>query len=874
MKNLRNNGIILYSIAGILLGLLIVSLALVVNYQNGFDGYFYQMFNYSHDFFIIASLPFVLGILFCYIGLKREKYFLLNQQVTIYLKQEKLMHYESKNKLETALKVARIGSWEIDYLNNKSYISDELRRIYDLPMEGPISNEALYKNVVAEDLDLLNQMTALAANGSQQVEFEYRYMIKGEVNHMISNICPRKDEAGNLISLFGTVQNITYKKRTELALKKSEEEKAVVLNNTQTLICLHDLDGKILDVNEAGEKMSGYKKANLIGQNISFLIAPDYRNLFTDYLEEFKTSTTTKGTLQVVTGTGEKRIWLYQNTLYHNNGANPYVIASAIDITESILAKNEIEKQQLITRQIIENSPNVIFVVDEQDQIVLANKNFSNFYNYNEKSTPSVKMLCKGNDDIFLGDAGLISTMQDGEILRGEGKLQNIRDNHEHCFIIIKRCFKEKNGKKYLLGFGMDITQRYQIETDLKAANEIVERSLKVKSQFLANMSHEIRTPLNAVIGFTDLLSETPLNFDQSEYVEIVKTASQNLLALINNILDMSKIESGTITLESLPIDIKQIITDIRKILEPKAKTKGIEIITNFPNNIPEKVIGDQLRLSQIMFNLLGNAVKFTDKGKITITCKMVQGSDAQKHYISFSVKDTGIGIPVDKHNDIFERFTQANIDTQRLYGGSGLGLSIVKSIVDMQGGTLSVESKEGEGTMFHFILTFKKYEETQNLTEIKSPDGARILSINAQKPIQVLLAEDNVINAMLATKVLSQKGFDVKHVSNGKLAVEAVQQNRYDVVLMDIQMPELNGIGATMEIRKLNSPVSKIPIIAMTAHSLHGEIQNCYNAGMNGYLAKPFKPEDLFSAIIDALNGEDKNDFNHLNPVALSKVS
>jgi CheY-like chemotaxis protein len=175
---------------------------------------------------------------------------------------------------------------------------------------------------------------------------------------------------------------------------------------------------------------------------------------------------------------------------------------------------------------------------------------------------------------------------------------------------------------------------------------------------------------------------------------------------------------------------------------------------------------------------------------------------------------------------------------------------------------------------MFHFILSFKKYEETKNLTEIKSSDGAKILSINAVKPIQVLLAEDNVINAMLATKVLSQKGFDVKHVANGALAVEEVQKNKYDVILMDIQMPEMNGIAATQAIRNLHCVEGKIPIIAMTAHSLHGEIQNCYNAGMNGYLAKPFKPEDLFNAIIDALNNDEKNEFNNINPRLLSKVS
>jgi PAS domain S-box-containing protein len=431
--------------------------------------------------------------------------------------------------------------------------------------------------------------------------------------------------------------------------------------------------------------------------------------------------------------------------------------------------------------------------------------------------------------------------------------------NGEICYMtsnISPRINKEGKLAGYFVTV-QDITQRHQAEMDLRAANEMVERSLKVKDQFISNMSHEIRTPLNAVIGFTDLISETSLTKEQGNYIEIVKTASQTLLALINNILDLSKIESGNLVLEVLPIDIRHVVKDITRIFEHKAKAKNLQINTNIDSSVPFKVLGDQLRLSQILFNLLGNAIKFTEEGSIDIYCKLVKGQDKQKQYIAFTIKDTGIGVPAEKQNDIFERFTQANTDTQRLYGGSGLGLNIVKSIVDMYGGTLTMESMKDKGTEFHFVLPFKNYVETNDVIEVPSIEGNKGLPpVSPQRPdINILLAEDNLVNAMLAKEVLIRRGYNVHHVTNGEFALDAVQQNKFDVIIMDIQMPVMNGISATKNIRKLPGAVAKIPIIAMTAHSLHGEKQNCFNAGMNGYISKPFKPDDLHAAITECIN-------------------
>lgn len=791
---------------------------------------------------------------------RKEKELALENEIAERKELEKQL-LANKNKLEQAIEIAQVGAWEVDSITKTLYLSKELRTIYHMPLTGDISMEELFRHIHPEDMEFIWTSIQQAAKGETH-EIEYRYFLDGETRHMISNIAPRLDEAGNLTGYVGTVKDITHRKLFELALKKSEEEKAAVLDNAQAVICLHDLDGVILDVNLAAEKLTGYSKKELIGSSLTKLISPDFHQYFGSYLSELTGKKNAEGSFQIIKKDGTRRAWLYQNALYDNKDGNPYIIASAIDITESVKAQNEIEKQQQFISQIIENSPNIIFVMNEQHEVVLHNKTFSQYYLCGEKNSLAVTDLVQGSEDIFLGDFAEMLELEDGEMIRLEGSMpgNDCTGNTTSWFNVIKKCFTDKKGKKYILGIGMDITGRYQIETDLIAANEMVERSLKIKDQFISNMSHEIRTPLNAVIGFTDLLSDTQLAKEQAEYVDIIQSASQNLLALINNILDLSKIESGNLALECRPIDVQQIVTDAVKILEPKAKGKGIELKNHIGKNIPAKVMGDQLRLSQILFNLMGNAIKFTDVGYVEITCKMVNGPDDSKQYISFSVRDTGIGVPVEKQEAIFERFTQANTDTERLYGGTGLGLNIAKGIVDMHGGTLKMESTPSKGTVFHFILPFDKYEGTANETPAENTGAHRNLSLPAGTTVHVLLAEDNAINAMLARQVLENGGFTVTHVVNGALALEAVQKQHFDAVLMDIQMPVMNGVAATEQIRALEGPVSKIPIVAMTAHSLYGEMQNCYNAGMTGYVSKPFKPENLFAALLECIDLQNNN--------------
>ncbi len=1004
MKNYSYKGVLKYTGAGILLGLMLVVNAYLLNRQHGFNGPWFHIFDYSPDFSIIMLSPLILGLLFCFIGIRWQQLLAFNRQISHTLSHEQMLssmadkqlkllgkvvaqineaviisdntgcilwtnegfsaitgysleevigrkpdsfligpesqaetlsnirlnmfkgeavveemiHYKkdgspywamisvkpihndigdithyisietditmrkekemdledeiserkeleqlllaNKQKLEQAIEIAQVGAWEVDVNTRALYLSKELRTIYHIPLQANVTLDELFSRIHPDDLNLMHERIAASPHGETH-EIEYRYLIDGEVRHMISNIAPRMNAAGEVTGYVGTVKDITQRKNFELALRKSEEEKAAVFNNAQTVICLHDTEGIILDVNPATEKHTGFTRNELIGTSLIKLIAPEFRNFFGNYLSELAKNKNASGSFQIIRKDGSKRAWLYQNALYDNKDGKPYIIASAIDITETVRAQNQIERQQQFINQIIENSPNIIFVMNDQLQLVLHNKTFSQYYHCNGKSRLSAAVLSKGENDIFLGDYHSMLELEDGEMIRLEGSMP-ANENGENSIVwfnVIKKCFKDRKGKKYILGIGMDITARYQVETDLIAANEMVERSLRIKDQFIANMSHEIRTPLNAVIGFTDLLSDTHLNHEQDEYVGIIRTASQNLLSLINNILDLSRMEAGSLALKSEPMDVQQIVRDALRIVEAKAKPKGLELRCHTDEQIPATLMGDPLRLSQILLNLVGNAVKFTDEGYVEVSARLVKGPDENKHHIAFTVKDTGIGVPAEKQEAIFERFTQANTDTERLYGGTGLGLNIAKGIVDMHGGTLKMESTPGKGTSFHFILPFNRQESADSTAPATPSVQTRRFKLEPGTTVNVLLAEDNAVNAMLARQVLENAGFTVTHVNNGMEAIEQLRQASYDVILMDIQMPVLNGISATEQIRAMDGPCSQVPVVAMTAHSLYGEMQRCYNAGMNGYVSKPFKPEALFTAILEAIRQPDQ---------------
>ncbi len=385
-------------------------------------------------------------------------------------------------------------------------------------------------------------------------------------------------------------------------------------------------------------------------------------------------------------------------------------------------------------------------------------------------------------------------------------------------------------------------------------AKEDAEASAKAKEQFLANMSHEIRTPLNGIIGVTDLLRGTTLDDKQENYLSIIRQSADHLLVLINDILDLSKIEAGKLTFTEQPFDIKSTIDNVFSIFKKNIEEKKLEFIVNLSDDFPESVIGDPIRLNQILLNLIGNAIKFTLKGKIEVIGSVINKTNS-KIKIEINIKDTGIGIPKDKLKEIFSKFTQVSDDNTRRFGGTGLGLAITKQLVELQNGGLDVESIEGKGSSFRFSLWYKIDTLSEKVNANEKLDINKSITKKPKKG-RVLLAEDNEINQMIVVDLLEQWGYTIEVVKNGKEALQKIMRKDFDLILMDVHMPEMDGYTATKKIRSdLNFPKKHIPIIAMTASALKGEAEKCLSIGMSDYIAKPFEQDKLKQKIEKWLN-------------------
>jgi PAS domain S-box-containing protein len=373
-------------------------------------------------------------------------------------------------------------------------------------------------------------------------------------------------------------------------------------------------------------------------------------------------------------------------------------------------------------------------------------------------------------------------------------------------------------------------------------ATRIAEDAVKAKQQFLSNMSHEIRTPMNAIIGFTKVLLKTDLSSKQHEYLTAIKLSGDALIVLINDILDLAKVDAGKMTFEKTPFKMAMSIAAMIHLFEAKINEKNLKLVKEYDTNIPAVLVGDPVRLHQIILNLISNAVKFTTQGKITVSVKLLSEDD-DKVNIEFAVADTGIGISANKLKTIFENFQQATSGTSRLYGGTGLGLAIVKQLVEPQGGVIQVTSKVDEGSTFSFTLSFDK---TNKEAEI---DVGFAEIDSAVKNIRVLVVEDIALNQLLMKTLLDDFGFERDIATNGRIAIEKLEKETYDIILMDLQMPEMNGFEATAHIRTIMK--SSIPIIALTADVTTVDLAKCKAVGMNDYIAKPVDERILYSKII-----------------------
>jgi len=502
--------------------------------------------------------------------------------------------------------------------------------------------------------------------------------------------------------------------------------------------------------------------------------------------------------------------------------------------------------QQKLLQDIVDSLPSLFYTKNTKGKYVLVNKAMIDF-----TEMPKEKIIGSTFFEVYKDEAAYEETKKaDLYVLKNKVPYSyeytlNKKGEKRYLWSSKFPLFDENGFVKYICSVVNDITERKNMELNLVSAKKEADGTRIAQETFLANVSHEIRTPMNGIIGMANLLMSTPLDKEQREFIENIQESSNNLLAIINDILDFSKIHSGKFKCESAPFKIRQLIKKAIYPLQFKAEEKRIKLNLHIDNSLPEVLIGDPVRLQQIIINLTGNAIKFTSTGSVDVVIK--GGSHRnQMIYLNVDVIDTGIGIPENKVSYIFESFTQTNINTSRKYGGTGLGLAIVKELVELQGGAVSVKSELGKGSVFSFFIPYAIGTE---IPVAENQNNTAKVNNNMLTGMSILVAEDNIINQRVVKHTLQKQGAEVKIANNGKEAIECMQSNDFDVILMDLQMPKMDGYAATRYIREQMK--KEVPIIAMTADALKGEAEKCFDAGMAAYISKPFEPNDLYRLIL-----------------------
>ena len=652
-----------------------------------------------------------------------------------------------------------------------------------------------------------------------------------------------RDSAGAILYYEGTVEDVTERRRAEAALAEANAKLEAVIRQSPLAAFTLDLEGRVRSWNPCAQRLFGWAEAEVLGA------APP---VVLDDVPHGREREARRKDGSVV----DVSVWhaLLRDASGHPNG----VVCLAADNTERKRAQARLSESERRYSDLFENANDIVIAVDLEGRFTAVNKTAQQVSGYTRDELLATSMV----DLLAPEDAGRVRDIVSGMLAGvsiGQHNLTAIAKDGRRVELEIASRLIFENGRPFgFQSIARDVTERKESErrleqyaqelswknSELSEALETARQATEAKSRFLANMSHEIRTPMNGVLGMTDLLLDTNLDPDQRGFAAAVKRSGEALLVLINEILDLSRIEAGKLELHPEPFNLATLVGCVAAMLEVQGRPKGVEFHCTIDDAVPRVLCGDQARFRQVLDNLAANAVKFTERGHVAVHVG-VEAETAATVTVRCTVEDTGIGIAPDQIPRLFQSFTQADSSTTKRYGGAGLGLAISKQLVEMMGGRIGCESEPGHGSRFWFTASLERVSEAQQPAEC-APEVRRAASAGGN----ILLDEDNDVNRLIALRLLENAGYRAHAVANGRLAVAEVLSGAFDAILMDVHMPEMDGFEATAEIRRAENGFRRTPVIALTARAMSGDREKCLQAGMDDYVTKPVRRDELIAVL------------------------
>jgi two-component system sensor histidine kinase/response regulator len=749
--------------------------------------------------------------------------------------------------LEMTLSGVGDGILTLHDADDTMYFNDRFAQMWNVPrdMVGKLDKTSLIDHMTSQvkDPDGLRARVERHKKNPGVEDISAFEMIDGRV--VERRVAPQNVQGryvARVISYRDITERVSHEKRMAFD--------ALVLENSGPLAWVDPADKRITYANKAASDALGYTPEEMVHLTI-YDLDPDYSPQRAAMLRAELVRTGTPMTFEARNRRKDGTMIDIEVTAFAaEDDKRSFSIVAFKDITAQKRAERETKRQQATLKAVINSIPDRVFYKDLEGRYLGCNIAFAASSGRRPQDIAgrsAHELYPRELADEFLQRQRIVAAERKQ---RAWERWLCLPDGRRVLFdTVISPLLDEDGSVQGVVGVSRNITERKRIEEEVRRAKELAEDATRMKSDFLANMSHEIRTPMNAIIGLSHLALKTDLAPRQRDYISKVQTSGQHLLGLINDILDFSKVEAGKLDLENTEFELQGLIESTSNLIAEKCQAKGLALVFDLAPDVPRRLVGDSLRLGQVLLNYANNAVKFTEAGEIAIRVR-VETRTPQQVLLHFSVSDTGIGLTQEQIGRLFQSFTQADTSTTRKFGGTGLGLAISKKLAELMGGEVGVESKPGSGSTFWFSAQLGIAAAAPDALPADSPaDAALTDALRRVHGARVLLVEDNDINQEVARELLQDIGLVVDIADNGQVALQMVRGNAYDLVLMDMQMPVMDGVTATREIRKLPG-MAQLPIVAMTANAMEQDRRKCKEAGMNDTVIKPFEPRDLHAAV------------------------